>query len=791
MTADVEAFVLTRHARDTAEGVEVTLWLASSEGPLQVCFPAQRAVCFIPQQQVELAQSLVPARTRVSFEPKALKDAAFAPVCACYFTVQRDLRAAARVWKDSGVLVYEADVRAADRFLMERFVRGGAVVSAQFAPQGRLRRAVNARLAPADAALSDVTSALRVVSLDIETAIDRVELFSIGVYAEAGGRIERRVFMARAGENDALTQFCGDQVAAYRAFVAWLDTFDPDVIIGWNVVNFDLNFLSRWCEIHNLVLGLGRDASPALWLGRADDTDRRQIQLHGRVVLDGIDWLKQAGYSFERYGLESVAQNLLGEGKLLTSNDRGEEIERLFHADPLQLAEYNNRDCELVWKIFAQTALIDFAVARSQLTGLALGRIGGSVAAFDFRYLPLLHRAGFVAPDQQHGDLSVVSPGGYVMESQPGLYDSVVVLDFKSLYPSIIRSFLIDPLALVLGSQEGVETVEGFEGARFARDAALLPDLIAELWQARDAAKRDNNRALDLAVKILMNSFYGVLGSPGCRFFDPRLASSITRRGHQIIQQSRSFIEARGYPVIYGDTDSLFVWLKHRYPVDTGCEIAQLLANDINHYWRERLQSEFGLESALEIKFETHYRKFFMPTIRGSEEGSKKRYAGMVETRDVRGMLQQELIFKGLESARSDWTPLAKRFQRELYRRVFCDEPFDDYIRQIVADVHAGACDGELTYRKRLRAPLESYQRNVPPHVQAARRLQAAGIGVRRGEVIEYIVCRQGALPQQLLTAKPDYAHYVEKQLRPIADSILQFVDASFARLTERQINLF
>ena len=786
MTGDIEAFVLTRHARDTADGVEVSLWLASREGPLHLCYPAQRAVCFIPQDQVEQARLLLPARTRASFEPRPLRDAACAPVCACYFAAQRDLRSAARVWKDNGVLVYEADVRAADRFLMERFVRGGAVVSAPFVRQGRVLRADNARLSPAE-----VVPALRVVSLDIETAIDRLELFSIGVHAETDGRIERRVFMARDGADDALTQFCGDDVAAYRAFVAWLDAFDPDVIIGWNVVNFDLNFLSRWCESKNLVLGLGRDGSPAHWLGRADDTDRRQIQLHGRVVLDGIDWLKQAGYSFERYGLEAVAQSLLGEGKLLTGSDRGEEIERLFRHEPLRLATYNSRDCELVWKIFAKTALIDFAVARSQLTGLALGRIGGSVAAFDFRYLPLLHRAGFVAPDQQHGDFSIVSPGGYVMESQPGLYDSVVVLDFKSLYPSIIRSFLIDPLALVLGTRQDVDSVEGFDGARFARDAALLPGLIAELWQARDAARRDNNRALDLAVKILMNSFYGVLGSPGCRFFDPRLASSITRRGHQIIQHSRDFIEARGYPVIYGDTDSLFVWLKHRYPHETGCEIAQLLASDINAYWRERLQREFGLESALEIKFEVHYRRFFMPTIRGSDEGSKKRYAGLVEQRDGQGGLRQELVFKGLESARSDWTPLAKRFQHELYRRVFRDEPFEDYVRQVVAEVHAGACDSELVYRKRLRAPLDSYQRNVPPHVQAARKLQAAGIPVRRGEFIEYTICRQGALPQQLLTTTPDYAHYIEKQLRPIADSILQFVDASFTRLIERQISLF
>jgi DNA polymerase elongation subunit (family B) len=81
------------------------------------------------------------------------------------------------------------------------------------------------------------------------------------------------------------------------------------------------------------------------------------------------------------------------------------------------------------------------------------------------------------------------------------------------------------------------------------------------VWQGREAAKRDK-KPLSQALKIIMNAFYGVLGSSGCRFFDPRLASSITMRGHEIMRQTRALIEARGYEVIYGDTDSTFVWLR-------------------------------------------------------------------------------------------------------------------------------------------------------------------------------------------------------------------------------------
>ena len=151
------------------------------------------------------------------------------------------------------------------------------------------------------------------------------------------------------------------------------------------------------------------------------------------------------------------------------------------------------------------------------------------------------------------------------MDSQPGLYDSVLVLDYKSLYPSIIRTFLIDPVGLVEGLRHPSDdaSVPGFLGARFSRTRHCLPSIVAQVSQGREAAKREKNKPLSQALKIIMNAFYGVLGSSGCRFFDPRLASSITLRGHEIMRQTRALIEAQGHAVIYGDTDSTFVWLKH------------------------------------------------------------------------------------------------------------------------------------------------------------------------------------------------------------------------------------
>jgi len=506
------------------------------------------------------------------------------------------------------------------------------------------------------------------------------------------------------------------------------------------------------------------------------------------VVLDGIELLRAAFYRFESFSLENVSREILGDGKLLTGGGRGQEISELFVEDKTALAQYNLKDCELVSDIFDATGLLDFALARTFMTGLNLDRMGGSVASFDNLYLPRLHRSGYVAPTASTE--LVGSPGGYVLESSPGMYDHVLVLDFKSLYPSIILTFFIDPLGLALGlSPEAAEEdlVAGFDDAQFVREGHILPELIRQLWDKRDEAKAEDNSALSQAIKIIMNSFYGVLGTPGCRFYDPRLVSSITRRGHEVLQKTRDYIESAGQKVIYGDTDSVFVWIESAEDDASAVAVGKDLERKLNQFWCETLREEYQLDCALELEFETHYKRFLMPTIRGSEKGSKKRYAGVVssETGD-------KLVFKGLENVRTDWTKLARNFQEELYGHIFMQEPYEALVVETTARVLAGEEDDQLVYRKRLRRKLNDYQRNVPPHVQAARLCEARGLPVpSRGDWIEYVITTSGAEPAAKPLAAIDYQHYVDRQLEPVADGILGFVGSSFRALVDKQITLF
>jgi DNA polymerase-2 len=225
----------------------------------------------------------------------------------------------------------------------------------------------------------------------------------------------------------------------------------------------------------------------------------------------------------------------------------------------------------------------------------------------------------------------------------------------------------------------------------------------------------------------------------------------------------------------------LFVHLGSEFGEEPAVEKGHGLACKLNAWWKDRIRQEFRLESFLEVEFETHFIRFLMPTIRGAVTGSKKRYAGTVRS----GAGEYSLVFKGLETVRSDWTPLARSFQQELYRRIFFNKPYRSYIREITEQLKGGELDNQLVYRKRLRRPLESYQRNIPPHVQAARK---SGV---KSRWVKYCITLNGPEPLDNITGPLDYRHYMERQLAPAADGILHFLDESFEHITAEQMDLF
>lgn len=785
MQVSLEGFILTARSIERHGKTYIECWFVTENGVVKATSNSQQGLFFILQSDAaEVTQLLTKNGIEHSYNSLALKTFEHQDVGGLYFDRNNSLYRAKTLTKQLHIRCFEDDVRLTERYFMERFVYG----SAAFSGKQIVNKLKPAEVTDIQCKPSQFVPKFTLLSIDIECS-EQGELFSIGLASDA----EKCVLMIGESEpGEDWIVWVDNEKTLLQQLVIQVKHFDPDIIIGWNVVNFDFRLLIKRAALHGVELALGRDNQAMTWRDARNEVNQGFVSLSGRVVVDGIDALKTATYHFDSFSLENVAQTLLGKGKKTENvDDRLAQIEYDFKHNKTELANYNLQDCQLVLDIFAHTKVLDFLTLRSQLTGLELDRMGGSVAAFINLYLPKLHRAGYVSPNRPQ-DGGLASPGGYVMSSKPGLYQHVLVLDFKSLYPSIIRTFKIDPLGLVEGLASPDEAIEGFKGAKFSRDKHFLPDIITSLWQQRDEAKKNLDAARSQAIKILMNSFYGVLGSGGCPFYDTRLASSITMRGHDIMQTTAKWIEEAGYEVIYGDTDSTFVWLDGEYSSQHAMQIGQSLALEINQKWQDNIQQSHQLDCDLEIEFETHFSQFLMPTIRGSELGSKKRYAGLKTNKDG-----DELIFKGLETVRSDWTQLAKEFQLKLYTMVFAGQNVQDYVLKIIRDTRLGKLDEQLIYRKRIRRRLDLYVKNVPPHVKAARladqQNQALGktLKYQHKGWISYVITINGPQPIEYLSSQIDYDHYVEKQIKPIAEGILPFIDLSFENMTSQQMGLF
>ncbi len=797
----MQGFILSRHSYDTKAGLRLEYWLSTESGPVCLRFDQQQAVVFCPSDEAQYLPSWPEVRIQAVQLKHFNQQAAVAVYCRSFKTLRR-LR---QYCQEQDITLWEADIKPTERFTMERFIYGAIAFQPQNSDLSTLQDLpLLNKASPAPDIFENAKIKgceyqpnLKLLSLDIETSMPSStqpeQLYSIGFYGLFNGKASKCVFMLgdSSEPHPAWLVLFTEVTELLQAANTWLQRYDPDVLLGWNVVGFDFRVLERIYREHGVNFNWGRLEQRVRL--REGQNNKFYADIPGRVIVDGIDALKAATYTFESFSLDFVSRQLLGAGKNIdVSNmaNRGESITELFNGNKEALAKYNLNDCKLVLDIFEHTQLLNYLIQRSRLTGHTLDRIGGSVAAFEYLYLPKLHRAGFIAPSLGEGYSGIKAPGGLVMDSSPGIYQDVLVLDFKSLYPSIIRTFKIDPMGLIEGlMQTKDEGIEGFHGAYFHRQHHILPDMIEQLWSERDVAKSNNDDAVSQAIKIIMNSFYGVLGSYGCRFFDARLASSITERGHEIIRRTASWIGERGYQVIYGDTDSVFVHLKSLKTLDEAAQIGKGLQTQLNVFWRETLEKEFNIQSCLEIEFERHYQHFLMPTIRGSELGSKKRYAGITS--------QGELIFKGLEAVRSDWTALAKEIQTQLYQKVFKGQSYEYYLLNIVNELKQGKRDHELIYKKRIRRKLDEYVKNVPPQIQAARKAelfyqqQDKGSQYRHGGWVEYVMTTAGPEPLENIQHPMDYQHYIDKQIAPVVDGILYFLGKTFHSLIDPQQDIF
>lgn len=725
-----------------------------------------RPYFFVPEQHSALLSDEADAHC----EPSPLRDLAGRALCRVTLPVPARVPPVRDRLIARGVPTCEADIRFPYRFLTDRGVRASITIEGESSRRaGGLRFFRNPDLHPAD----EVQVDLQVVSLDLETTLDAGTITCAALVASDGTE-EAHLLGPTAPEGRPVRAY-REERALLESLIERIRALDPDVLTGWNVIDFDLRVLVARCNALGVDCELGRIPGSVGFRQDASFTRDGRADIPGRMVLDGIPLVRDA-IRLENYRLETAAQHILGRGKRIDEHGpgKGEAIQRLYREDPGALVDYNLEDSRLVLDLLSQEGLLDLAVERSLLSGMQLDRVGASIASFDLVYLPALRQQGVAAPSVDREREPVAVRGGAVLDSLPGLFRNVALFDFKSLYPSLIRTFQLDPLAHARAGGDD-DPIVAPNGAHFAREGAILPPILEAFAARREAARKRGDRHADQAIKIMMNSMFGVLGSPSCRFFDPEVANAITSFGQQTLAWTRDVVEQQGVRVLYGDTDSVFVELRNGSAArDEAHREAETLRQLVETTIEERIRAEYGAEPRLVLELETVYERFFLPRVRGGRSGSKKRYAGSIDGR-------LELV--GLESVRRDWPRVARLLQRGLLERLFADEDPIPFASEIAGQLRAGDLDDLLIYSKRIRkGSLERYTASTPPHVQAARKLVERG-GTLEG-VIRYVITQTGPEPIPLGEPMPDgidRKHYLDKVLRPVADAILVEVDRSFA----------
>jgi DNA polymerase-2 len=734
------------------------------------------------------------------------------------FKTYSDRAAAASSLEKAGITGPDIDEKPQDAFLTWADIRGPVQI---VQTEGKVRSGRLVDLVFLDPELSapkgfsPLRVPLRLCSIDIETNVKTGTILALSLCVSPWNDIKNkhgsvRVLVPRdcPVKHQKGIIFHHDEKSLLQAFLKDIADADPDVLTGWNFLDFDYPRLAERCSEYRIPFILGRSPEEAKFFPAAGGSgaageknpaevshlDRRYSAaalVPGRQVIDALRIVRSGPRRFPAYTLEVVAQTVLGVSKTVSSSGdkKIDDLENLYHDDPIAFGEYCKRDAELVLEILEKTGLFRLTLERASLTGVSLDKAWTSVKSFE-RVYGIELGARKIAPAPRIAHKVSGAAGGTVLEPLSGFFPNVGVFDFRSLYPTIMRTFNIDPLAharaahgrdlsevdtrpISTVSVPVLDPIQAPNGAVFSREPGILPELISSYIEERRKALQAGDEEASFVYKILMNSFYGVLGTPSCRYGRTELAGAITSFARKWLYFSRDWFNAKGYKVLYGDTDSLFVesGLGDRTAYAGFLEWGNALSDELNRCLRETIEKEYCLQSHIELRFEKPYRCFMIPPLRnmaaGEGRGRAKGYGGWLLAST--GKLSTEV--KGMEAARSDSTPLARRIQMELLELVFKgggEKELKAYVSTIIKELRRGLLDNELIYRKRLSRIPESYSSSTPPQVKAAR---ALGWKNRRGTV-EYVWTIAGPEPSSLPHGQLDYDHYAEAQVLSVARSI-------------------
>jgi len=468
---------------------------------------------------------------------------------------------------------------------------------------------------------------------------------------EADGGLKNGCF--RRGMHTICTY--ADEPSMLKAFAAYLTARDPDVLSGWNFVEFDMPYIANRME----KLGLRPDS-----LARIPGMTERNA-LRGRALFDLLTAYKKMHSTLkESYRLDAVAMEEVGEQKVRYTGT----ISDLWRQQPALLVEYNFKDVELCVAIDRKDNIIGFYREIARYVGCPLDKTLNSSSVIDVYVLRKAY-GKYVLPSKGFANAEEFE-GATVFEPSRGVRENVVVLDLKSLYPMAMMTINASPETKIqAGETDPAGELHAPNGIRFRKQPdGLTRSIIADLLRERDEKKRLRNTfafgspeyvMYDMqqnVLKVIMNTYYGVSGYTRFRLFDREIGAAVTSVGRAIIEHTRREIEKLGYTVIYGDTDSCMVQLEKGIDREKTIETARRIEKVLNGSYPVFAKQELGADvNFFSIKFEKIYARFF-------QAGRKKRYAGSLVWKEGKDVHETDIV--GFEIRRSDTPQITKLVQK-------------------------------------------------------------------------------------------------------------------------------
>ncbi|WP_455448569.1 DNA-directed DNA polymerase [Natrinema thermotolerans] len=497
------------------------------------------------------------------------------------------------------------------------------------------------------------------------------------------------------GEIDHEVRSFEEEEAMLEAFIEYVDETDPDVLTGWNFEDFDAPyFLDRLEELagshHEYDLSIDR-------LSRVDEVWRSNWggpDIKGRVVFDLLYGYQRMVFSeLDSYRLDAVGEAELGVGKERYAGDIGD----LWEEDPTQLLAYNLRDVELCVELDRQQEIIPFWDEVRAFVGCKLEDAPTPGDAVDMYVLHEAH-GRFALPSKGQQEAGEEYEGGAVFEPITGVKENVTVLDLKSLYPMCMTTINASPETKVDPDEYDGETYVAPTGTHFRKEPdGVNREMITELLAEREEKKelRDQHEPgspeyeqydrQQGAVKVIMNSLYGVSGWEQFRLYDKEAASAITATGREVIEFTDTAANELNYQVTYGDTDSVMLELGPDVPKDDALEQSFEIEEYINGRYDDFAQEDLNAEEhRFQIEFEKLYRRFF-------QAGKKKRYAGHITWKEGKDVNDVDIV--GFEYQRSDIAPITKEVQHRVIEMIVREgdiEGAKEYVNGVIEDVLAG-----------------------------------------------------------------------------------------------------